>query len=269
MTTSAVLPHNAKPAATWNAGGKEYDEISATIADAIEHGILRLAPKRGERILDVATGTGWTARRLAAHGANVTGMDLGSDLIAAATAMARDAGYTIDFKVGDAESLEFPDAAFDAVVSTFGVMFVSRPEAAAAELGRVVKKGGRLALVTWPSNSTVADIFKVMKPYMPPNPTPPPSPFEWGKPDRVRELLGKDFDLKFETGVTTLRRKSGAEVWDLFVTGYGPTKTLAGNLEPERREALKRDFIALHERYPTELGLAMPREYLVVIGQRK
>ena len=72
MTTSAVLPHNAKPAATWNAGGQKYDQISETIADAIEHCLLRLAPKSGERVLDVATGTGWTARRLAARGSNVT-----------------------------------------------------------------------------------------------------------------------------------------------------------------------------------------------------
>ena len=269
MTTTQVLPHNEKPAATWNAGGQAYDQISETIADAIDHCVLRLAPKSGERVLDVATGTGWTARRVAARGATVTGIDLGSDLIGAATALARDAGLTIDFKVGDAEGLAFPDAAFDAVISTFGVMFVSRPEAAAAELARVVKKGGRLGLVTWPLSSTVADIFKLMKPYMTPPPSPPSSPFEWGKPDRVRELLASAFDLKFETGITTIRRKSGAEVWELFVTGYGPTKTLAASLEPERREALKRDFIALHEKYPTELGMAMPREYMVIIGHRR
>jgi SAM-dependent methyltransferase len=257
-------------AATWNAGGRDYERISQTIADSIEHCIHRLAPQPGERVLDVATGTGWTARRVAARGATVTGVDLGSDLIEAATAAAAEARLDIDFRVGDAEKLPFDDRSFDAVTSTCGVMFVRAPEAAAAELARVCKTGGRLGLTTWPANGTIAGLFKVMKPYMPAPPSPPPpSPFEWGNPDRVKQLLGSAFDLRFETGTTVLREPSGAAVWDMFVAGYGPTKSLAANLDAQQREKLKRDFIAYHDGFRSELGVAMPRDYLVTIGVRK
>jgi SAM-dependent methyltransferase len=268
--TQAIQPHNIKAAATWNAGGQHYERISQTIADSIEHCVIRLAPGPGERVLDVATGTGWTARRVAARGAAVTGIDLGADLIEAARAAAAETRLSIDFRVGDAEKLPFEDRSFDAVVSTCGVMFVRNPEAAAAELARVCKKGGRIGLTTWPADGTIAGLFKVMKPYMPEPPSPPPpSPFAWGSRERVTELLGSAFDLRFETGTTVLREPSGLAVWDLFVAGYGPTTSLAANLEPGRRESLKRDFVAYHDSFKAELGVAMPRDYLVTIGIRK
>ena len=109
-----------------------------------------------------------------------------------------------------------------------------------------------------------------MKPYMPaPAASPPPSPFEWGSKERVQQLLGSAFDLRFETGTTVLREPSGLAVWELFVESYGPTKALAAALDPERREDLKRDFIAYHDGFKSELGVAMPRDYLVTIGLRK
>lgn len=265
-----IQPHNAKTAATWDAGGHRYDKISQAISDSIEHCLTRLAPMPGERILDVATGTGWTARRLATYGAAVTGIDLGTDLIEAAKSVAAQSQLSIDFKVGDAESLAFEDESFDAVISTCGVMFVRNPQAAANELARVCRKGGRLGLTTWPTGGTIAGLFNVMKTYMPELPSPPPpSPFEWGNQDYVKQLLGLTFDLRFETGTTVLRKPNGLAVWDLFVEGYGPTKFLAATLEPERRESLKRDFIDYHDSFKTELGIAMPREYLVTIGIRK
>ena len=270
MNSHTIQPHNIKAAATWDAGGLNYDRISQSISDSIEHCIIRLAPRPGERILDVATGTGWTARRIAARGASVIGIDLGSDLIEAAKTCAAGAGLTIDFQVGDAEALAFKDQSFDAVISTCGVMFASKPELAAAELARVCKKGGRVGLTTWPADGTVAGLFKVMKPYMPtPAAPPPPSPFEWGSKERVQQLLGSAFDLRFETGTTVLREPSGLAVWELFVRSYGPTKTLAAALDPERRESLKRDLIAYHEGFKSELGVAMSRDYLVTIGVRR
>jgi len=265
-TIRHILPHNEKAGATWGSGGRDYDKISETISDAIEHTVFRASPGSGEQFLDVATGTGWTARRVAARGATVTGVDIGEAVITAAKALSPD----IDFRVGDAEALEFGDAAFDGVVSTFGVMFVAKPEDAARELGRVCKKGGRLALTTWLSGDTLEGLFKVMRPYMPPPPAnPPPSPFEWGKTERIQQLLGNTFDLNFESGTSTLRLPSGQAVWDLFIAGYGPTKTLAANLDPQRRQQFERDFIAFHEQYATPLGIAMPRQYIVTVGIRK
>jgi hypothetical protein len=85
----------------------------------------------------------------------------------------------------------------------------------------------------------------------------------------VRRLLEDAFELKFETGVTTLRMPSGQSVWKLFVESYGPTKALAAGCTPERRAQLEHDFIAFHDQYRGELGVDMPRTYVVVIGTRK
>lgn len=268
--TGAIEPHNQKPAAVWNSGGARYEDISRGIADSIEHCVLRLDPKPGEKILDLATGTGWTSRVVARRGAAVIGVDIGADLVETAKARAAAEGLAIAYEVGDAEHLPFAAGEFDAVISTCGVMFASRPEAAATELARVCRKGGRIALTTWLSDSNLFKMFMVMKPYMPPPPTPaPPSPFEWGKTERIRELLGGAFDLKFEKGTSFYREPNGEAAWVTFSNGYGPTKTLANNLEEARRAELQRDFIAFHDGFATELGICVPREYWVTVGVRR
>ena len=119
---------------------RTYDAISKGIADSIEHAVLRLDPRPGERILDLATGTGWTSRLVARRGATVIGADIATDLLAAARANATAAGLSIDYQVGDAERLPFKDGEFDAVISTCGVMFASRPEKAAREMARVERR---------------------------------------------------------------------------------------------------------------------------------
>jgi SAM-dependent methyltransferase len=265
----AIEEHNVRPATVWNSGGSAYDEISRSVGDAIEHCISRLAPQAGEQILDVATGTGWTARRIAQCGAKVAGVDLGSDLIAAARQFAGQLGLKIDLRIGDAERLPFADGEFDAVISTFGVMFATRPEQAARELVRVCRRGGRLALATWLPDSNVFHMFMVMRPYLPAVVPPLPSPFEWGRPERLRELLGRDFDLRFEQGRSQYHVKDGGAAWQMFETGYGPTRSLAAGLDHQRRQQLRQEFIALHDRFRTELGVTMPRDYLVTIGERR
>jgi hypothetical protein len=112
-------------------------------------------------------------------------------------------------------------------------------------------------------------MFQVMKAYMPPPSTPAPgSPFEWGGPARVRELLGSGFRLRFEKAVSYYREPSAEAAWETFSKGYGPTRALAASLEPDRREALRKDFIGFHEGFPTELGPCVPREYLLTVGVR-
>jgi SAM-dependent methyltransferase len=270
MQVSIIQPHNAKPQATWNAGGSAYEAVSREIASAIEHCVFRVAPRPGEAVLDVATGTGWAARLAARSGANVTGIDLGPDLIEAARRHAEQEHLRVAYEVGDAEKLRFDDASFDVVTSTFGVMFCTDPESAARELARVCKKGGRLGLATWPGDSVVARMFGVLKPYMAPPPSPaPPSPFAWGSRERLRELLGGAFDLKFEEGVTVAREPSAAALTEIFFTGYGPTKVLLASLDPARKEALRRDFTELHAKYGTDLGVQVPRDYLLAVGVRR
>jgi hypothetical protein len=119
-------------------------------------------------------------------------------------------------------------------------------------------------------DSSVFKMFQVLRSFMPPPPSPPPpSPFEWGNKDRVHALLSRDFDLQFEQGVAPCFDRDGAAAWDTFVTGYGPTKALAKSLEESRRQELKEAFIAFHDNYRTELGISVPREYLITLGKRK
>jgi SAM-dependent methyltransferase len=269
-----VQPHNERAAAVWSSGGKHYDQISRGISDSIEHAVMRLNPRRGERILDLSTGTGWTSRLVARRGAVVTGVDIAADLLAAARARANEEGLKIDYQLGDAECLPFESGSFDAVISTCGVMFAARQEAAAAELARVVRKGGRIALTTWLSDGALFKMFEVMKRYMPPPPAPawiapaPRSPFEWGRTERISELLGHAFQLRFEKGISYYREPSAEAAWNTFSTGYGPTRTLANSLDSEKRDAFRNDFIAFHAAYPSELGICVRREYWLTYGVR-
>ena len=161
-------------------------------------------------------------------------------------------------------------AQFDAVVSTFGIMFASRPEAAAAELARVCRKGGRIALTTWLSDSNLFKMFELMRAICRRRPRARRRPrrSNGAQTERIRELLGGAFELRFEKGVSYYREPNAEAAWETFSTGYGPTRALAVSLDPERREALRADFIAFHAGFPTELGITVPREYWLTIGER-
>lgn len=264
QTTPAVLPTNIQAARTWGAGGEKYDQVSRGIADAIDHAVDALDPQPGERVLDVATGTGWAARRIADRGAIVTGVDFGEEVIEAAKQL----GTGIDFRVGDAEALPFPDDHFDAVISTFGVMFARDPEAVAAELARVVRPGGRISLANWAIGGSVHNMFQMIRSYKPVDTNPAPSPFEWGSANRVIELLGEDFDLEFESGTSFFQPESGAKAWATFSVGFGPVVTLLNVLSEEKAEALKNEFIAFHESHRMGSGIVMRRPYVVTKATR-
>ena len=266
------LPHNTAVAQVWDTGGAAYDEISRGILDSIEHCVNRLRPGEQEHILDVATGTGWTARRLAEWGARVTGVDISGEELDAARRLSRRMGLGIDYRLADAEALPFEDASFDGVISTCGVMFASRPEDAAAELGRICRPGGRVALTTWTPDGNVFGMFKIIKSYMPAPSDPakaPPSPFEWGRRERVEELLERDFELAFEEGVSYYREPDGETAWHTFSRGYGPVTNLLAKLDDDQQEAFRRDFVAFHEQFRTPLGICVPREYVLVYGVRR
>jgi SAM-dependent methyltransferase len=271
-STNNVQPHNLKAQATWNSPAARYDEISRSIADAIEHAVERLQPAPGERVLDLATGTGWASRVLAQRfsGLQITGADIADRLLEHARASARALNLPIEYRHADAERLPFADGQFDAVVSTFGVMFAGNPKAAAGELARVVRPGGRAVLAVWKHDSNVFHMFGVMKRFMPPPPQPPPaSPFEWGRPERLHELLDGAFDLEIEEGTNPFRYGSGAQAFDLWVNHYGPAKALATNLDDVRREEFRRAMVAWHETFPSPLGFEQPRQYLIARARRR
>jgi ubiquinone/menaquinone biosynthesis C-methylase UbiE len=255
-----------RQSAMW--GNGPYQRVTETLGDIHELVIERLDPQPGDRWLDLACGTGAIAELAASAGANVTGIDLAPILIETAKERAQEAGLEIDYRVGDAENLDLPDGGFDKVSSTLGIMFAPDHEAVAKEFARVTAPGGRIALANWTPEGGLGKMFKVMAPYQPA--PPPSSPFDWGKEDRVRELLGDSFDLEIEEHVSTMRTSSGEEYWELFSSSYGPTKTLADSLDDDRREELHRDWVDFFEQnYRANGGIAHTREYLLVLGTRR
>jgi SAM-dependent methyltransferase len=257
----------AKQSVMW--GNGPYARVSENLKVAHDHLFREVVPQAGERWLDVATGTGEIARPAARAGARVTGLDLAPDLIETARERASEDGVDVSFEVGDAEALPYEDGSFDTVTSTFGVMFAPDHAAVARELARVCRPGGRLALLTWDSERGVAEFFKIMAAYQPPRPEGVGNPFSWGDEDYVTALLGDTFELRFEESDCPQPGRSSEDIWELFATSYGPTKTLVDGLDPDRREALHSDWLAYFDQYRTSDGVSQPRPYLLVLGTRR
>jgi SAM-dependent methyltransferase len=247
-------------------GNGPYQRITETLGDLHERVIGALAPAPGDRWLDVACGTGAIAERAAAAGADVTGLDLSPALVETAQERAGELGLDIEYMVGDAEALPFEDGSFGKVSSAVGIMFAPDHEAVAQELARVTAPGGKIALANWTPQGGIGKLFKVMAPYQPA--PPPSSPFDWGTEDRVRELLGDAFDLQIERDINTFRTPTAEDMWELFSTSYGPTKTLAEAIG-ERREDLHRDWIEFYGNYEEDGEVAQPSEYLLISGVRR
>lgn len=248
-------------------GSAPYERVAESIADIHELVIERLDPRPGVRWLDLACGTGAVAERAAARGADVTGVDLATALIETARERAAELGLQIDYRVGDCERIALPDAGFDMVSSTCGVMFAPDHAATARELARVTRAGGRIALASWTPTGGVARMFRMMAPFQPA--PPPSSPFDWGDPQHVQTLLGEWFELALEQHTSTYRAPSGQAYWELYSASYGPTKTLADSLG-ERREQLRRAWVEFFEtNYRADGEIAHTREYLLVVGERR
>jgi len=258
-----------KQGTMWGSG--PYQNVTDTISDLHEVVLDRTAPTGGERWLDVACGTGAVAERAARAGARVTGVDLAPALIDTASERAAEQGLEIDYRVGDCERLDgLGDRSFDVVSSTCGVMFAPDHQATAKQLGRVTKSGGRLILVNWEPEGGLGRMFAMMKPFQPPPPEGAGVPFDWGRPEHVQELLGDDFELEFDHGVSTYSPASGEEYWQVFSTSYGPTKALADSLG-DRREEFHRTWVDFfEENYGGDNGgIEHTREYLLVQGTRR
>ncbi len=249
-------------------GNGPYQRITETLVDIHELVLARLDPKPGERWLDLACGTGAVAERAARAGADVVGIDLAPALIESAQERSEQQSLEIEYRVGDCERLDdVADEEFDIVSSTCGIMFAPDHEAAARQLARVVRSGGRIGLANWTPEGGLGQMFRMMAPFQP---SPPPSsPFDWGREERVRELLGEAFELEIEEHVSTLETRDGEEYWQLFSTSYGPTKTLVESLG-DRREEFRDTWIEFFERNFRDDGhIVHPREYLLILGTRR
>jgi SAM-dependent methyltransferase len=252
-------------------GNGRFELVSETAADVHDGLVQVLSPDPGERWLDLACGTGAVAERAAAAGASVTGIDLAPALVETAKRRAAELALAIDYRVGDCERLEtVGDASFDVVSSTFGVMFAPDHRAAAAELARVTRPGGRLGLANWTPDGGIGRLFGVLAPFQPPPPPGVGAPLDWGRPEYLEELLGGAFDLEIDERASVLSIGSAEEMWELFVANFGPLKTLAESLDDGRREELHRAWVEFFEaNYRVNGAVEHRREYLLCLGTRR
>lgn len=208
---------------------------------------------KGERVLDVGTGTGVVALAAAHRGARVTGLDLTPALLAVARENARIAGRDdIEWTEGDAEALPYADASFDVVVSQFGHMFAPRPDVAIAEMHRVLRPGGRIAFATWPPEHLVGRIFAFVGRHSPPPPPGAAPPPQWGNPAVIGERLGARFDAPFfERGTMTVPALSVAHFRAFMEASVGPMQKLVERLRGDATAltAVRAEFDALVEPY--------------------
>ena len=204
--------------------------------------------KPGERVLDVATGTGVVAITAARHGAKVTGLDLTPPLLEQARQNAKIAGVDVEWQEGDAEALPYPNGSFDVVTSEFGHMFAPRPDVATAEMRRVLKPGGRVAFATWPPEHVVGRIFAFVgrnSPPPPPGAVPPPL---WGIPSVIEERLAAGFHAPFFTRGTMTFPALSLGHYRLFMeNSVGPIQKLVESLAGDSRKlaAVRSEFDSL------------------------
>ena len=237
----------AKLRATWIAG--DFGEIARFYTTEAENFVDRLGLKPGSKVLDVACGTGNLAIPAARLGANVTGVDIAPNSVEQARTNAAREGLTAQFDEGDAEALPYADASFDAVITMFGAMFAPRPDLVAAELKRVTKPGGLIAMANWTPTGFIGQMFKLTASYVPPPPG-MTSPVLWGKEDVVRERFG-DGVSKIETAsriVTWVFPFSPAEVVEHFRLYYGPANKAFGLLDEEKQAAMRKELTELWEK---------------------
>lgn len=258
-----------RQSAMW--GNGRFELVSDTIADVHEAVVDALGPADGKRWLDLACGTGGVAELAVRAGATVTGTDLAPALIETAKRLAAEEGLEIDYRVGDCEQLGFlDDGSFDIASSTFGFMFAPDHRAAATELARVVRPGGRIGLANWTPGGGVGRMFTMTAGFQPPPPAGAGVPLDWGRRDHVKAMLGSDFDLTIEERTSTLSLGSAEEYWQLFSTNFGPVKTLAESLDDDRREEFHQGWIGFFEtNYASSGSIVHTREYLLVTGTRK
>jgi SAM-dependent methyltransferase len=265
-----MLPHvpfeelKARDAFVW--GSAPWERVAPTLGPVHEHIVRRLGVGRTERWLDVGTGTGALAVLAAGSGADVTGIDLAPGLIETAKRLAAETSLTIRFEVGDAEELPYADASFDVVASAMAAIFAPDHRAAAAELARVCRPGGRLGVSAWRAGA----LFRpVTQKYGPP-PVPGQGIAEdWGREDYVEALLGESFELAFEEGNAPLVSASGEEAWKLLVSSSGQFKARAESLDRSRRDAFHDEFVEFLERHRTDGRIELPGPYVLAVGTRR
>ena len=271
-TTDRAL--KAKHRAMWALG--DYPAVAIDVIPELGPALVAATGVRaGDRVLDVAAGTGNAAVPAALTGAEVVASDLTPELFVAGRQFAARNGVEITWEEGDAEALPYDDDSFDVVLSCVGVMFAPHHQVAADELLRVCRPGGRIGLLSWTPTGFVGELFRTMKPYAPPPPPgAQPAPL-WGDEDHVRALLGdRVTDVVAKRQTLTSDLFASPEAWkDYWKTVYGPTIAVYRYVgdNPQDVAALDADLTALATRYDRGTGstTVMDWEYLLFTARKQ
>ncbi len=254
---------------TWMAG--DFGQIARYAKKSAEEFVNRLSVVPGMRVLDVACGTGNTAIPAAREGAHVTGVDIAPNLLDQARERASAEGVTASFDEGDAENLPYSNAEYDLVISMFGAMFAPRPEQVAAELTRVCRPGGRIAMANWTPDGFSGQMFGVTARHLPP-PEGIPPPVLWGDEQVVRErFAGTISQIKTTRQVINMEFPfPPRQVVQLFRDYFGPTQVAFSRLDPPQQEAYAADLEDLWKQHnQSKTGNThIENEYLEVIATR-
>lgn len=254
--------------AAWSTGN--YAVVGATLQIVGESLCEALDLRAGARVLDVAAGNGNATLAAARRWCEVTSTDYVASLLDAGRRRAEAEGHAITFQEADAENLPFAAASFDAVMSTFGVMFTPNQEQAARELLRVCRPGGRIGLANWTPDGFIGEVFKTIGRYLPP-PAGVKSPALWGTRERLQELFGAGAaEIRTKRLDFVFRYRSPAHWIEVFRTYYGPIHKAYAALDAERQAVFTSELMALLQRHnhSGDGTLVLPGEYLEVVIDR-
>lgn len=269
MTSPDFATITGRQQQTWATG--DFNVIALSVIAASEQLVEAANPRPGQRVLDVACGSGNVALIAARRYCEVTGIDYVPELIARAQQRAAADGVSVDFREGDAQALPVADDSYDAVLSVFGVMFAPNQERAAAELLRVCRSRGTLGIASWTPDGWGGDLFRALSKHLPPPAAGLKPGVRWGTEEGIRELLGSGTTaITCATRVFSQYYRSIDHALELFLTYYGPTTRPYAAADPAGREAIRRDIEAVFSKYneATDGTCVMRSEYLQVIATR-
>ncbi len=255
----------ARQHGAWSSG--DYAVVGTTLQIVGEQLCEALDLRSGQKVLDVAAGNGNATLAAARRWCDVVSTDYVPSLLARGRNRAAAEGLSITFEEADAEALSFADASFDAVVSTFGVMFTPNQDKAAAELLRVCKSGGKIGLANWTPEGFIGQLFKTLGKYLPP-PAGAKSPALWGTEARIKEMFGPSAaSIKAERRNFMFRYRSSEHFLEVFKNYYGPMLKAFAALDAANQQGLRNDLLALIARTNrAEDGtMVVPGEYLEIV----
>ncbi|MGN6459196.1 MAG: class I SAM-dependent methyltransferase [Achromobacter mucicolens] len=254
---------------TWSSG--DYAVVGTTLQIVGEQLCEALDVRAGQKVLDVAAGNGNATLAAARRWCDVTSTDYVPALLSRGRERAAAERLKVEFQEADAEALPFPDAAFDVVMSTFGVMFTADQDKAASELMRVCKHGGKIGLANWTPDGFIGQIFKTIGKHLPP-PAGVKSPALWGTKARIEEMFGPQAaSITCEPRHFVFRYRSPEHWMQVFKTYYGPLLKAFGALDPAAQTALTADITAQIDRFNRsgDSAVVVPSEYMEIVMTRR